>query len=187
MFHEKLGLIPLHNSDGSTNVKNVFVVGEAAGLPPHPELLERAALLTVNSLLGKRDRNGEEDLMNLLKEKWPQWHKALLKPYSQPYFEAHPTILGDSKYSFVCFCIDVIGEDIKCSIKRVMTPDIEKVKRDTGLGTGRCQGRLCMQNGVSMIHKYGGYIVGEPRFTIRPPIHPVKISKILGGEEFWAE
>lgn len=77
---------------------------------------------------------------------------------------AHP------KGGYVCFCEDVEVEDItKSKSTGISTP--EKVKRFTGWGTGPCQGKLCLANGLSILCDSEC----SP-YTQRLPVYPLPFS-----------
>jgi bacterioferritin-associated ferredoxin len=79
--------------------------------------------------------------------------------------------------SFVCLCEDVTVDELRGVIKRGFT-DIEDVKRITGIGTGPCQGKQCMQIFRQMLAEEIGTGIDEvPLTTLRPPIVPIPFGQ----------
>lgn len=67
--------------------------------------------------------------------------------------------------AFLCFCEDVkVGEF--CSASSL--GDAEKAKRSTGWGTGVCQGKLCLVNGLRLL--------GGAPYTQRTPVQPTPLA-----------
>lgn len=66
--------------------------------------------------------------------------------------------------AFLCFCEDVrVGEFLRMG----RSVGAEKAKRLTGWGTGVCQGKLCVANGLRLL--------GEPPYTQRLPVQPTPL------------
>lgn len=76
------------------------------------------------------------------------------------------------KKSFICLCEDVTVEELRSVIRRGYT-DIEDVKRITGIGTGPCQGKQCLQTFREILARETGSKVEDlPLTTLRPPVVP---------------
>ncbi|MEM0120255.1 MAG: (2Fe-2S)-binding protein, partial [Thermoprotei archaeon] len=69
--------------------------------------------------------------------------------------------------AFICFCEDVTVRDFLLA-KRKKINGSEKVKRFTGWGTGVCQGKLCVANGMRLLG-------GQP-YTQRLPTQPTPLG-----------
>jgi len=88
----------------------------------------------------------------------------------------HPSTTGVvHQDAFVCFCEDVRVRDfVLAQHKKLRGP--EKTKRFTGWGTGVCQGKLCIANGMR--------ILGDRPYTQRLPTQPTPLAWLasLGDE-----
>jgi bacterioferritin-associated ferredoxin len=79
--------------------------------------------------------------------------------------------------SFVCLCEDVTVDELRDVIKRGFT-DIEDIKRITGIGTGPCQGKQCIQTLRQMLAEEIGIRIDDvPLTTLRPPIVPIPFGQ----------
>lgn len=96
----------------------------------------------------------------------------------------------------LCHCEDVEIEELYSAIRQGYG-DLETLKRYTGIGTGKCQGKCCfvqtlrlLQSIVSSTGDGGrasaGDISADPADiripTIRPPVLPLRINDILESE-----
>lgn len=67
-------------------------------------------------------------------------------------------------------------EELRSAIKRGYT-NIEDIKRITGIGTGPCQGKQCMQIFRSLLaEQTGGAPSDIPLTTLRPPTIPIEFG-----------
>lgn len=74
--------------------------------------------------------------------------------------------------SFICLCEDVTVEELRSAIRRGYT-DIEDLKRITGIGTGPCQGKQCLQVYRKILAEETGVSIDSiPLTTLRPPTTP---------------
>lgn len=84
--------------------------------------------------------------------------------------------------SFVCLCEDVTIDELR-KVIRMGYRDIEEIKRITGIGTGPCQGKQCMQVLRQMLAKEWGVPIGDiPFTTFRPPSVPIRFGQWSAGE-----
>ncbi len=76
--------------------------------------------------------------------------------------------------AYVCFCEDVKVKDFELSLRKGFSAS-EKAKRFTGWGTGVCQGKLCLVNGLRLL--------GDKPYTQRLPTQPTPLGWLakLGG------
>lgn len=95
----------------------------------------------------------------------------------------------------VCHCEDVEAGEIFSALKQGFG-DIETLRRYTGIGTGKCQGKCCIVQTLRILAAAGGEapqagdrsnaLTGDPRSihlpTIRPPVLPMRIDDIAEGE-----
>ncbi len=81
----------------------------------------------------------------------------------------------------VCCCEDVTKEDVLRCIKEGAT-DVRDLRMKTGVGTGPCQGKYCVDILVRILAEYLGKPVeevGTP--TSRPPLTEVTLGDLKGG------
>lgn len=84
--------------------------------------------------------------------------------------------------AFVCLCEDVTVEELISAIKRGYT-NIEDIKRITGIGTGPCQGKQCIQIFRSLVAEQTGSVASEiPLTTLRPPSVPIEFGSWAAKE-----
>jgi sarcosine oxidase subunit beta len=85
--------------------------------------------------------------------------------------------------SFICLCEDVTVEELRSAIRRGYT-DIEDLKRITGIGTGPCQGKQCLQVYRGILAEETGIRVEDvPLTTFRPPIIPTSFGAWASRDE----
>jgi len=90
-----------------------------------------------------------------------------LKNYSskEVTFSISPYYYGSN--GLICECEEVWLEDIEYA-KSLGVRDTEEIKRVTGLGTGKCQGKAC-------VTVAGDYLKSNILISFRTPIYPVRI------------
>ena len=82
----------------------------------------------------------------------------------------------------LCRCEDVTAADVERAVATGFE-DLEEVKRYTGFGTGPCQGKECLRAVAVAIARTSGREVAElAPFTSRPPLVPVELRVLAGGE-----
>lgn len=82
-----------------------------------------------------------------------------------------------SDKAFVCFCEDVtVADFMEAKAKGFSHP--EKTKRFTGWGTGACQGKMCVANGLILI----GVNHCSP-YTQRLPVEPTTLGSLVHMEK----
>lgn len=81
----------------------------------------------------------------------------------------------------VCRCEDVTLHELEEALERGLR-DIESVKRQTGFGTGWCQGKQCLPLCARLIVERGG-IAPEAPITPRPPFHPLPLAHLARMHE----
>jgi bacterioferritin-associated ferredoxin len=92
----------------------------------------------------------------------------------------------------LCHCEDVEIEEVYSAIEQGYG-DIETLKRYTGIGTGKCQGKCCFIQTLRLLASLepGPGFTGDPQSiripTLRPPVLPMRIDDIVeaapDGEE----
>lgn len=95
----------------------------------------------------------------------------------------------------VCHCEDVEAEEVLSALKQGFG-DIETLRRYTGIGTGKCQGKCCIVQTLRILASlrsespeaegYSHALTGDPLRvhlpTIRPPVLPMRIDDIVESE-----
>jgi len=83
----------------------------------------------------------------------------------------------------VCRCEDVTLDEVEEALAGGQR-DIESVKRYTGLGTGWCQGKQCVNACARIIAAHTGAVPAAP-ITPRPPLHPIPLGALaaMGGDD----
>jgi len=96
----------------------------------------------------------------------------------------------------VCHCEDVEAHEIHSAIEQGFG-DLETLRRYTGIGTGKCQGKCCLVQTLRILASLDPAdpatqgerrgLTGDPRRiqlpTIRPPVLPLRIDDIVECEE----
>lgn len=85
--------------------------------------------------------------------------------------------------TIICRCEELTLGEIREFIRKGYTT-VEEIKRISRAGMGPCQGRTCQQLIMDEIARATGTRVEEVSVhTYRPPVLPIKLGKILGGEK----
>lgn len=98
----------------------------------------------------------------------------------------------------LCHCEDVEIEELYSALEQGYS-DLETLKRYTGIGTGKCQGKCCFVQTLRLLadiveqRANGGFprgraldYAGDPTQirvpTLRPPVLPLRIDDIVDSE-----
>lgn len=163
-------LLPMHGWYGETANPSVFVIGRSSGILDEcasSAFAEATAYHIANKLKLRVGENEAESKLSIAKE-------ALNKRYPENY-EAYSRLVGchergevlnepgyrvayseDLHSVFVCLCEDVTLNDLDRAVRVHGFEDIELVKRYTGIGTGKCQGKRCLANAIYAISNLTG-------------------------------
>lgn len=186
-FHMRLGgFVPLHGWRGETSVDGVFIAGEAGGVDEEEALihLSRAAGLSAAEHAGFSAPGIEDEISE--GRKISKNMEELVNGYKSGDLCIFDDDMGllqnpDHKRSFLCPCLDVTTSDVKRIVKELGWIKMEKIKRYSGLGTGRCQGKYCLLSSVIYTSKIGNVKPVEVGiFRMRPPSVPIQLE-VLGG------
>jgi NAD(P)H-nitrite reductase large subunit len=99
----------------------------------------------------------------------------------------------------LCHCEDVEVEELFSAIEQGYG-DLETLKRYTGIGTGKCQGKCCFIQTLRLLdalqnqpettrraQRDEAKLMGDPTNiripTLRPPVLPIRIDDIIEGGE----
>ena len=95
--------------------------------------------------------------------------------------------------TILCHCEDIEIEELFSALEQGYG-DLETLKRYTGIGTGKCQGKCCLVQTLRLlasIQKTSALgmsdLMGDPGRirlpTIRPPVLPMRIDDIIDTDE----
>lgn len=85
------------------------------------------------------------------------------------------------KKLIICRCEEITEGEIREAIKRG-AKTITEIKKMTRAGMGICQGRTCSKLVARTLSEMTGKKLKEIKLdTSRPPIRPVKLSDLAGG------
>jgi NADPH-dependent 2,4-dienoyl-CoA reductase/sulfur reductase-like enzyme len=110
--------------------------------------------------------------------RWASFRSAIETAYPYP---AHLAAdLPDE--TVLCRCENVTAGEVRAAAGLGLR-EINRVKAQTRLGMGRCQGRVCAASGAAVLAaKLGVTSDSVGRLRAQPPVKPVPIS-VLAGEE----
>jgi len=88
----------------------------------------------------------------------------------------------------LCHCEDVEIDEVYSAIRQGYG-DVETLKRYTGIGTGKCQGKCCFVQTLRVLEEIVNRSKGDPAPgvtgdsiripTLRPPVLPLRINDIV--------
>lgn len=197
-FHIKMGgFVPIHGWGGETIIKNVFIVGEAGGIMNEAAIIPFSKAAGLNAAYISGAKVSHEEI-----EKYINEGKSILNASNDrtleelvKSFENNETLnVNDNDYgilqnvdhkrSFLCPCVDITTHDIENVVNTLGWTDMEKIKRYSGLGTGRCQGKYCSLSSILYISKISNTTpIQVGLFRMRPPTVPIPFSVIGGFEQ----
>jgi NAD(P)H-nitrite reductase large subunit len=95
---------------------------------------------------------------------------------------ADPTEAEVMKEYLICRCEEVAEFEVRRAIESG-AKTVNDVKRQTRAGMGVCQGVYCVSAIAHLLSTLTGTRIGEiAPMTARPPVRPVPIDSIAGGE-----
>jgi sarcosine oxidase subunit beta len=90
--------------------------------------------------------------------------------------------------TILCHCEDVEVEELYSAIRQGYG-DLETLKRYTGIGTGKCQGKCCFLQTLRLLDAIANDprrppgLTGDPGNiripTLRPPVLPLRINDVV--------
>ena len=90
--------------------------------------------------------------------------------------------------TILCHCEDIEIEELHSAVGQGYG-DLETLKRSTGIGTGKCQGKCCFVQTLRIIAALRAAAPDERNFTgdpqsvriptLRPPVLPMRIDDIV--------
>ncbi|UCH82831.1 MAG: (2Fe-2S)-binding protein [Candidatus Latescibacterota bacterium] len=93
--------------------------------------------------------------------------------------------------TILCHCEDIEIDELYSALEQGYG-DLETLKRYTGIGTGKCQGKCCIVQTLRLLASLQTShtresMMGDPDLihlpTIRPPVLPMRIDDIADMEE----
>lgn len=164
-----VGYVPTHDAGMRSSLEGVYVAGGVIGAFDPPGAASQGVIAGISAALGLGYRNPglEEDMERMM---------------TSPPGGVAPGGTGAIEGGFLCICEDVRYAEVKRAIREGYA-DIESLKRYTGVGTGICQGKLCLRSLVELLAREGGKDPSSVRLTTqRPPVRPVDLGKLAGGK-----
>jgi bacterioferritin-associated ferredoxin len=79
----------------------------------------------------------------------------------------------------VCRCHDVTDSDIESAID-IGYDDFESLKRITGITTGHCQGKTCIDLARGILERKTGEAITQTT-KIRSPIDPIRLGNLVNS------
>lgn len=170
-YFKGLGFVPIHDCFMRTKKDGLFVAGGASGSPYGVLHAIEGRIAGLSAAVALNKTGAESDREVLVKEYRSVLKKLGVSDIKESVFKSFETdSLPEEKISepptlfcmeprrdaFVCFCEDIRLWDLYRSVTVYGFTSLEKVKRSTGVGTARCQGRLCLVNSAL----YVAYVAG---------------------------
>ena len=171
---------PKRSEEMETSLPGIFCVGDCAGIiGSKASILEgRLAGLAVARYLGKISKYKYIKTVNGLKAKLNRlmkFNKALEKCFESP----GELLSLITENTVICRCEDIVaGELLK--LIRSGASDIVRLKLESRITMGRCQGRNCLRTIAGMVAKETGLSLVDinlPR--VRPPVKPILLGDLL--------
>jgi sarcosine oxidase subunit alpha len=169
------GPLPYRDGEMATDREGIWVAGGVGGTDDagmaalEGEVAGLAAALSLG-----HGEDGQRGLLEEMKARLPLWGRGTAErsPSSFPWRRRGKL--------FLCLCEDVtLGEVLEALEEGY--DDIESLKRFSGVGTGFCQGKLCLRHLCETLAETRGLdpgAVSPP--TQRPPIFPTEIHYLAG-------
>ncbi len=170
---------PKRESDGSTPVPGVWLVGDAGGLGGaqvamyQGDLAGRAAACHLGA---EPDGTAATTRRRLARAR--RFQAALWRAYA-----ATPRPAPDGQ-TLICRCENVTAAQIDQAIEAGAS-DPGAVKRATRCAMGRCQGRVCTPGLHAILARCGHPVAAETLFAPQVPARPVPVSAIAVEKSEW--
>jgi sarcosine oxidase subunit beta len=85
--------------------------------------------------------------------------------------------IAGTRKAFVCLCEDVTVDELRSAVRRGYA-DIEEIKRITGIGTGPCQGKQCLDTFRQILGEETGVPKESiPLTTQRPSLVSIRFGQ----------
>lgn len=84
--------------------------------------------------------------------------------------------------TIICRCEDITEDELRASIRDGLR-DVESLKRFHALGTGPCQGRMCLVNLARLLAEEGVPEAEIKPMSSRPPLSWTPLAAFAGDKE----
>jgi D-hydroxyproline dehydrogenase subunit alpha len=156
-----------HDEDMRTTVPHVFVAGEASGIGGSD-----LALLE-GEIAGRAAADGAADRALRRRRRRAAGFARVLDDLFGPRPGLHDLADGATP---LCRCEDVTAAELDAAVA-AGARTLSALKIATRCGQGPCQGRICAHLVAARAPE-----PGDARFSDRPPLRPVALSTLVGGE-----
>jgi sarcosine oxidase, subunit alpha len=164
--------LPVLDAELGTGVPGLFAAGEAAGFPPGIPA-EASGVAAGERAVGNPVRLA--DLPPRPSREGP--------PELAGYYEELLRAPRRRGKWVICACEDILVDELR-SAHEAGYRGMEEVKRQTGVGTGLCQGRFCLPDTLLLLAAWERRPPPEVGYvTQRPPVAPVPLRALAGLPE----
>lgn len=160
------GYFPVLGPGSQTSVPGLYAVGEVAGFADGVAA-EASAFAAADAILGRSVP--------------PPVERAPDGPHElEGYYRELLTIPTGWQKQVLCPCEDVLVREVREAVAHGYR-GLEVIKRYTGLGTGLCQGRYCLPDGLLLLSILEGRPPPEVGYIRqRPPVIPTPLGALAG-------
>jgi NAD(P)H-nitrite reductase large subunit len=176
-------LVTERSEDCETTVPSVYAVGDCAGFSGAPAALQDAAI-AAHAVLRSLDCEVSDKHAAELRDaqrarpRHRAFQAALWTLFDAPRFSTQLA----TESTLICRCENVSLGDVAAAVKDGAA-SLAAIKQRTRLGMGPCQGRYCAPVAAELLAEQSGHPVDEYSFFApRPPLKPVRIADIVGGD-----
>jgi len=177
----KGGWIPIRTKCFETTIKNVFSVGDCAGIKGSDIASCEGRIAGITALNRIKNnfsinKNKLNHFQNKLK-KYNNFQNIINKIYLPP--NNYLSLIN--KNTIICRCEDVTYGDLLTYLDQNIY-DIRSLKSVSRAGMGKCQGRNCLGTIISILEQNNCSHVFDNNPNYRPPLKPVLISDLIEKE-----
>ncbi len=164
------GLAPVRSRSLETSVEGVYAVGDGAGIGG-AEVAMLEGRLVADALLGAPGETAFMHRYLSLDGFRRRLNMAYVPP--QPLKAAQPDTI-------ICRCEELTLRELALDA-RASGGDLDRVKKATRIGMGRCQGRNCLPAASQLLGAAGKSLETLPR--VRPPIKPIPLRMLAADAD----
>ncbi|MCF6127968.1 FAD-dependent oxidoreductase [Mesorhizobium sp. M7A.F.Ca.CA.001.07.2.1] len=193
---ERGGYAPAVDAGQRTSVRNIFVIGDSAGIWPtkscDPSIAEREALLAVATILDDLGLAGDHAHDGAPRPDRPAYDLAAYR-----LAWVHASVIAARDEFHVCQCEEITAREIlelrpprylgwqteRRNDRSLSTllgdapPNPDQVKRLTRAGMGPCQGRRCREQIAALLAmQSGASLAAIPLAGYRAPVRPLPLE-----------
>lgn len=170
---------PRLDAAGRSSVAGVYLAGDGAAIAgaDAAELTGERAALAVLQDLGHAVDGGRITALERAMNPQRRFRQAI-EVLSPPPADWAQTVDDDL---VVCRCEEVTAGELRSCVRDTGTRDLNRLKAQTRVGMGRCQGRMCGAAAARLLAQATGQALNEVgRLRSQPPVKPVPIA-VLGA------